>query len=97
MALKEYTASISNSLHERNVKHQILQKFEKLAVETKAPFSNILHAFLANQYYQYQYAWNLSEWQGDYNVKSFLNNKEVSYNKIRLTNSSAEGFFLRNC
>lgn len=79
LALTEYSSSISNSLLEKNKKHQILEKFEVNALAFQAPFSNMMHAFLAQQYQKNSYAWNLVDWQGDYEVKCLLNGKEVLY------------------
>lgn len=79
LALNEYSTSISNSLLEKNQKHEILEKFEVKALEIPAPFSNMMHAFLAQQYQSYGYAWNLVDWQGDFAVKCILKGKEVLY------------------
>ena len=79
IALHEYNKSISNSLLEKDQKHETLESFEKLAIESKSPFSNILHAFLAQQYMRFEYAWDIIEWRGDYAIKSILNGKEVLY------------------
>lgn len=79
LALEEYPASIANSLFEKDRKHQILEEFELKALVIEVPFSNMLHAFLAKQYQNYTYAWNLIDWQGDYAIRSVLNGKEVLF------------------
>ncbi len=78
-ALNEYSISISKSLFEKEQKHRILENFEIKATEIRPPFSNMLHAFLAQQYQDYTYAWNLVDWQGDYVVKCVLRGREVLF------------------
>jgi hypothetical protein len=79
VSLTEYNASLSNSFFEKEQKYQILENFEKLATEMKAPFSNMLHDFLAKQYHIYTDAWDLNEWQGDFEIKCIVDGKQILF------------------
>lgn len=92
-ALSEYSASISNSLMEKDQKHQTLENFEVLALNAKAPYANMLHNFLAAQFSSSRYAWNLNDYEGDFDIKCFLNGKEVSFNN---TNEDLQEEIVRN-
>lgn len=79
-AFAQYGQTMTQTMQEPEDKHRILERFEAMPATLQAPLSNIVHAFLAEQYQQYN-VWNISPWGEDFSIPVVIDGKTVYFTK----------------
>lgn len=94
-ALKKYPSAMGQSMKEAEDKHAIFAKFEAMVHTLEAPFSNILHDFLADQLESGAYAWGLEYYDEDFSIPCIVDGKTVYLSKNAEDRKTITEFHLR--
>ncbi len=94
-ALHQYARAILESLKDPEEKYRILERFEAMPAQLEAPFSNIVHGFLFEQFHVGYQSWDIRSWRNDFEVACIVDGKVVKYARNYDTQQIIKSYHLR--